>query len=125
VGFVFPGETDPAVQLDHLGRDVPEHIRAVPFRQRRQHREQIGRGHRGVHGGTCGRPGRGHLDREVGAAVPQRLEGPDRTAELDTGLEVADRDREAVLGGGRRFRGQHDPQQFLGPMRVRAGVDRR
>ncbi len=91
MGLVLPGEPDPAVQLDHLGGHVPEHVDAVPFGERAEHRQVLLRPGCCAHGGVRGRPGRGHFHREVRAPVPQGLEGADRLAELHPALRDSNR----------------------------------
>jgi hypothetical protein len=98
VGGVFPGEADPAVQLNHfLGR---QHGRLAAGRLGQRDRDGgvrvvVGQAGGGVPGRRAGQRDRGP---QVGQPVLERLEGANRPGELTALPDVGHGEVEAALG---------------------------
>ena len=125
---MLPGEADTAVDLDVLRGDAEERLGGVRLGQRGEHRDLRGAlGHRP--GGVVHRRAGGfQLQQQVGAAVLDGLEAPDRPVELVPLPGVAQRHvqrrlRTAQLLGGQRDRG--DVQRGGQGDRVRLDPPRR
>ena len=88
---MLPGEADPAVDLDVLGRGVEVGLRAVGLGQAGHHRQLVGVLGRRPAGVVGRRLGRLDLEQHVGALVLDGLEAADGSAELDPDLGVLDR----------------------------------